>query len=75
MGVEVRSHYFCSKITTDSPKPVTLHHNEASTKLLQEKAGVTITLYSKVLRSAYRCRSYSEIGAYIHGGKRKAFAT
>lgn len=36
---------------------------------------MTITLYSRVLRSTYRCRSYSEIGAYIHGGKRKAFAT
>lgn len=39
LGAEVRSHWFCSKIATDSPEPVTPYPKEASTKLLQGKTG------------------------------------
>lgn len=35
-AVEVRSHYFCGKMATDSPKPVAPYPKEASTKLLQK---------------------------------------
>lgn len=30
---------FCVELTTDSPEPVALHRNEASTELLQERTG------------------------------------
>lgn len=57
MGVEVRVHCFCDEIASESLKLVHLALNCCSKRL-----GDYLIIFPSV-RSTYKCRSYSEIGA------------
>lgn len=68
VGVEVRAHCFCGEIASESLKLVHLALN-----CCRKRLGESLIIFPSP-KSTYKCRSYSEIGAWVHGRRRKAAA-